>query len=163
MTVTRTRLTADRIVSLLGLVPLEGEGGLYRENWRLAGPDGAARATAIYYFLTPDIFSEIHRLPNARLYHFYLGDPVDLLLLHPDGSVQWQTLGQDIEAGMGMQFLVPGGTWQGSRLRDGGEFALMGTTMTPGFDFATYERGERDELEPAYPEAADTIRLLTRA
>ena len=156
-------LTVERVIDLLGLVPLEGEGGRYRETWRLTGPDGTAQATAIYYFLTPDTFSEIHRLPDAELYHFYLGDPVDLLLLHPDGMVHRQALGQDLLNDMAVQFLVPGGVWQGSRLRDGGEFALMGTTMTPGFRFEAYERGERDALTRTYPDAVSDIRLLTRA
>ena len=159
------RMTAGDVIDRLGLRPLEGEGGLYRETWRLASPDGDGRpaATAIYYLLTPDTFSELHRLPHDELYHFYLGDPVDLLTLTPDGTVGRHVLGPDIRGGMTVQLLVPGGCWQGSRLRAGGRFALMGTTMTPGFRFEDYERGERRPLRDAYPDAAAEVERLTRS
>ena len=155
-------LSAEDVIAHLGLRPLEGEGGLYRETYRLvgAGDTGAPVATAIYYLLTPDTFSELHRLPHDELYHFYLGDPVDLLRLGPDGAIERRTLGSDLLAGMEVQVVVPGGHWQGSRLRVGGRFALMGTTMTPGFRFEDYERGDRARLQGAYPAAADEIALL---
>ena len=160
--VTSQNLTAEAVIDLLDLRPLEGEGGLYRETYRLAAADGSPSATAIYYLLTPDTFSEMHRLPHDELYHFYRGDPVDLLLLGPDGSsINW-TLGTDIVSGMTVQALVPGGYWQGSGLRDGGSFALMGTTMTPGFRFEDYERGERAVLQATYPGRAAEIAALTR-
>lgn len=155
-------LTAEAVIALLGLRPLEGEGGLYRETYRQDGSEGFPAATAIYYLLTPDTFSELHRLPHDELYHFYLGDPVEQLQLGPDGSTVRRTLGTDIAGGMTLQALVPGGHWQGSRLRDGATFALMGTTMTPGFRFEDYERGERVALQAAWPECADEITRLTR-
>lgn len=159
------RLTAADLIHRLDLRPLEGEGGLYRETYRqnpVAG-SGDPAATAIYYLLTPDTFSELHRLPHDELYHFYLGDPVELLVLAPNGHVARQTLGSDIISGMAVQFLVPGGYWQGSHLHDGGRFALMGTTMTPGFRFETYERGDRGQLQATYPSAVTTIGRLTRS
>ncbi len=159
----RQMLSAEDIVAHLGLRPLEGEGGLYRETYRLHGGGGAASAaTAIYYLLTPETFSELHRLPHDELYHFYLGDAVDLLQLGSGGTIERWTLGSDLLAGMEVQVLVPGGNWQGSRLRDGGRFALMGTTMTPGFRFEDYERGDRAQLQGAYPAVADEIALLAR-
>ncbi len=155
-------LTAQAVIVLLGLRPLEGEGGFYRETYRLEAPDGSPAATAIYYLLTSETFSELHRLPHDELYHFYLGDPVELLQLGPGGvAVRW-TLGSDLALGMDMQALVPGGHWQGSRLRDGGSFALMGTTMTPGFQVVTYERGVRRELQVAFPDQSAEIARLTR-
>jgi uncharacterized protein len=60
-----------------------------------------------------------------------------------------------------VQWVVPAGCWQGSRLRDGGGFALLGTTMAPGFDPADYEHGRRADLLAAFPAFADEIRRLT--
>lgn len=157
------RPSAASVVAHLGLVPLEGEGGLYRQTYRLAGAGTAPAATAIYYLLTPETFSEFHRLPSDELYHFYLGDPVALTRLTPDGEAITHMLGADLLAGMAVQRLVPAGDWQGSQLVPGGEYALMGTTMTPGFDPATYERGRRHDLLARYPRAASTIDALTRS
>jgi hypothetical protein len=169
-------LTAARVVELLGLEPLPVEGGLFRQTWRssdvlpAAGlPERYARSkpagTAIYYLLTaePDSFSALHRLPTDEVYHFYLGDPVEMLMLHPGRRSETVVLGSEIEFGHHVQHVVPRGVWQGSRLRDGGRFALLGTTMAPGFETTDYEGGSRAELLAAYPEAAEAIRQLTRS
>jgi predicted cupin superfamily sugar epimerase len=151
-------LTAQRLIEVLGLEPLPIEGGHFRETWR--SPAGSA----IYYLLTDDprSFSALHRLPTDEVYHFYLGDPVEMLMLNEDGRVESATLGQDILKGQRVQHVVPRGVWQGSRLRSGGRFALLGTTMAPGFDPKGYEGGEREALLEAYPLAAEAIRSLTR-
>jgi predicted cupin superfamily sugar epimerase len=171
------RLTASQIRDLLGLEPLSIEGGYfirsYESDHRIpqhALPPGypstgqAERllSTAIYYLLTPETFSALHRLPGDEIYHFYLGHPVELLELRPDRTTARFTLGQDIVAGMKLQHVVPGGVWQGSRLLPGGEYALLGTTMAPGFDDADYESGSRDQLVSLYPAEAGRIRALTR-
>ena len=170
-------LTADRLAMLLGLRPLPEEGGLYAETYRaetvspdalpapyttLAGPHPLA--TAIYYLLTADTFSALHRLPSDEIFHFYLGDPVEMLQLHPDGSGRVVTIGPDFEAGMRPQIVVPRGVWQGSCLTSGGPhgYALLGTTMAPGFAFTDYEGGRRDELTAAYPVFQELIAALTR-
>ncbi len=166
-------ITVDYLMAHLGLVPLPVEGGYFAETYRsslripresLPGLYTAGRpiATAIYYLLTPDTFSALHRLSGDEIYHVYLGDPVDLLLLHPDGTGEVLTLGQDLEAGMRLQTVAPGGAWQGSRLRDGGHFALLGTTMAPGFAFEDFELGDREALRQDYPAFADWIVSLTR-
>lgn len=167
--------SAVELIARLGLVPLPGEGGHYRETWRadegvtpnaLPPRYGGERAfgTAILYLLTsdPDSFSALHRLQTDEVYHYYLGDPVELLLLHPGGMIEEVVLGSDVPAGERVQFVVPRGVWQGSRVKGGGEWALLGTTMAPGFESADYEAGKRDPLIAAYPEAADRIRSLTR-
>jgi predicted cupin superfamily sugar epimerase len=150
-------ITAERIIELLGLAPLEPEGGYFAETYRASG----SVSTAIYYLLTPETCSLLHRLPGDEVYHHYLGDPVAMLLIDPAGVGRPVRLGPDLESGMRPQVLVPGGTWQGSRLEPGGRFALMGTTMAPGFDFADYEAGDREALVAACPRHADTIRALT--
>lgn len=165
-------LTAERVIDLLGLTPLPGEGGWFRETWRsersipadrlpsvFRGP--RAEGTAIYYLLTPETFSALHRLPGHEIFHFYMGDPVEMLQLHADGSAEVVLIGADLERGMRPQVIVRGGTWQGTRLIDGGSFALLGTTMSPGFDFADFELGDRDDLAARYPGQAARIRALS--
>ena len=167
-------LTANEITELLALEPLPIEGGLYRQTYVAseeipagALPERYGRAkslcTAIYYLLTdqPQSFSALHRLPTDEVYHFYLGDPVEMLLLFPHGHSEVIRLGHDLLGAEHVQFVVPSGVWQGSRLAEGGHFGLMGTTMAPGFDEQDYMRGEREQLCARYPERADRIRRLT--
>jgi predicted cupin superfamily sugar epimerase len=112
--------------------------------------------------LTPDTFSALHRLRGEEVFHFYLGDPMEMLQLAPDGSGRLVLLGTDLLSGQQPQTVVPAGVWQGSRLRPGGAFALLGTTMAPGFDFADFEAGKREQLQTQYPNFADLIERLTR-
>ena len=168
-------LTAEQVIELLGLAPLPVEGGFFRQTYcsdeTIAGgalPTRYGRSktlgTAIYYLLTsdPDSFSALHRLPTEEVYHFYLGDPVEMLLLHPDRGSERVLLGHDIAGAQRVQQVVPRTVWQGSRLVDGGRFALMGTTMAPGYDDRDYEGGERDALIRDYPAEAERIARLTR-
>jgi predicted cupin superfamily sugar epimerase len=168
-------LSAQRLIELLQLEPLPVEGGHFRQTWVAAEsiragalPSRYGRSkpagTAIYYLLTddPDSFSALHRLPTDEVYHFYLGDPVEQWLLHGDGAIEQVVLGPDVEAGQRVQHVAPRTAWQGSRLVAGGRFALLGTTMAPGFDPGDYEPGEREVLLARYPGAAEIIRALTR-
>ncbi len=166
-------ITVDFLMKHFGLAPLPDEGGYFAETYRSPVQipraclprrytGSRAAATAIYYLLTPDTFSALHRLPGDEVYHFYLGDPVDLLLLHPEGHGETVTLGQDLEAGMQLQAVAPGGAWQGSRLQHGGGFALLGTTMAPGFSFDDFELAGRDALLGAYPAFSEHVVRLTR-
>ena len=168
-------LSAVRIIEYLDLQPLPIEGGHFRQSYRAAetisGDALPARyqrdkqlCTAIYYLLTsdPDSFSAIHRLPTDEIYHFYLGDPVEMLLLYPEGDSAVIRLGPDLRAAQQVQFVVQAGVWQGSRLAPGGSFALLGTTMAPGYDEVDYTGGDRQALTERYPDLAELIRSLTR-
>jgi len=160
------------IVRALGLVPLPQEGGLYAETYRSArilpagsaGPEQTgprACATAIYYLVTPTRFSALHRVASTEIFHFYLGDAVSMLQLHPDGRATAHAIGTAIAAGQRPQVVAPRGVWQGTRLLPGGRFALLGCTVSPGFDFSDYEHGSRAALTRAYPAQAEAIRALT--
>ncbi len=165
-------MTAEEIIALLGLTPHPREGGFFREIYRadervaaaaLPARYGGPRAlgTAIYYLLTPHTLSPMHRLLSDEVFHFYLGDPVEMLLLEPGAAGRTVILGTDLAAGMRPQVVVPRGVWQGARLVAGGTLALLGTTVAPGFDYADYEDGERDALIATWPEQAELIRALT--
>ncbi len=164
-------ITAQELIRILDLKPLPVEGGYYRETYRsglilsapcLGGayPGSRAVGTAIYYLLTPETFSAMHRLRSDEVFHFYLGDPVEMLQLAPGGSGRLITLGTDLRSGQQFQTVVPAGVWQGSKLRSGGAFALLGTTMAPGFEFADFEPGKQDELQAEYPDFAGWIEQL---
>lgn len=159
-------MTARELIELLGLEPMPVEGGHFRQTYvaRDRLPSGKPVSTAIYYLLTdePDGFSALHRLPTDELYHFYLGDPVEMLHLYADGRGERLVLGPDLAAGQRVQHVAPRGVWQGSRLVPGGRFALLGATMAPGFSESDFESGDREALLKSHPAQADLIRALTR-
>jgi hypothetical protein len=166
-------LTAEEIRKYLKLQPHPAEGGYFAETYRSehllapnalpAGYPGARSvSTAIYYLLTPDSFSAMHRLRGDEIFHFYLGDPVELLQINANGAGEVVILGQDIVSGMKLQHVVPGDALQGSRLRAGGKYALLGTTVAPGFDYQDFEIGEREELVAKFPEWSKMLAALTR-
>lgn len=153
----------DRVVELLQLEPLPVEGGLFRQTWRsAAGPDVIGTATLAAFIDEPESFSAMHRLPVDEVWHFYLGDPVDLVLLHPYGSMTTPRLGHDIFAGELLQLVVPAGTWVGGELAPGGAWAVFGNTMAPGFRSEMYEGADPEALRRGWPAAAQQIGRLTR-
>ncbi|MCI0464757.1 MAG: cupin domain-containing protein [Gemmataceae bacterium] len=164
--------TADELIRLLQLQPHPREGGYFRETYRAAEGYPAAAlpqrygsprsaSTAIYYLLTPGTCSALHRLATDEVFHFYLGSPVRMLQLLPDGQGREIILGPDLLRGQSPQVVVPRGVWQGSLLEPGGDFALLGCTVAPGFDYSDYEGGSRESLLARYPAFADLITRLT--
>ncbi len=158
------RHASNRIIEKLQMEPLPGEGGLYRQTYR------TQQATAILYMLEGDSFSHFHRLVHDEIYHFYLGDPVCLWELLPDGSIRETILGGDVCGGQEVQHIVRAGTWQGScRLAsfageesgDSFGYALLGTTMSPPYRQEEYEHGDRKALLAAYPDAGAAVLRLT--
>ena len=175
------RLTADEVKRLLGLQPHPREGGWFVRSYeadefvsakvfsdsRYDGP--RCTGTAIYYLLEPATFSEMHLLASDEIFHHYAGDAVEMLQLHPDGSSRHVVIGRDLRAGERPQVVVPRGVWQGSRLlpsarqnSDACDWALLGCTVSPGFDFADYQSAPRAELIAKWPGVTDFITALTR-
>jgi len=161
-------MTASEIKTLLHLEPHPIEGGFFRRTYTSPGvvvlPRGLrAQGTAIYYLLEPGTFSEMHVLDSDEIFHFYLGDPVEMLQIFPDGHAATFILGPDIAAGQHVQLVVPAGVWQGTHLLGNGKVALLGCTVTPGFDFADYRNASYAELVDLCPGEAGRIRALTRS
>jgi predicted cupin superfamily sugar epimerase len=165
-------VTAEQIIELFKMKPLREEGGYYVETYRSAEKiskaglpgryDGARNlSTAILYLVTPDAFSRLHRVKSDEVFHFYLGDCVTMLKLHGDGSSEVVTLGLDITNGQQVQTVVPQGSWQGCLLNKGGRFALMGTTVSPGFESSDFEAAQRQELLRQYPTRRELVLKLT--
>jgi predicted cupin superfamily sugar epimerase len=160
-------MTADQLRQLLRLEPHPVEGGWYRRTYTSDVSVALLRGvrpygTAIYYLLEEGAFSEMHVLASDEIFHFYYGDPVEMLQLLPDGGSAVYTLGSDLQAGQHVQLVVPAGVWQGARLIDGGKVALLGCTVTPGFDFADYRNAPAVELIARWPHEAERIRKLAR-
>jgi predicted cupin superfamily sugar epimerase len=160
-------VSPEELKTILKLEPHPVEGGFFRRTYTSAltmetERGKRAAGTAIYYLLEPGTFSEMHRLTSDEIFHFYLGDPVEMLQLHADGSSAVFILGQDLADGQHVQLTVPAGVWQGTRLLPGGKMALLGCTVTPGFEFADYTSGSYDELAAEWPAEAERIKSLTR-
>jgi uncharacterized protein len=165
----------DYLIKRFNLKELPIEGGVYSRGY--LSKESISKAvlpvryksdhpygSGIYYLLTPDpnSFSAMHVLPTDEVYHFYLGDPVEMLQLFPDGSSKRIILGQDLEHGQEVQVVAPAGAWQGSHLFAGGSYALLGTTMAPGYINEDFTLGHRAELTAQYPSQAELIKTLTR-
>ncbi len=167
-------MTADQLIATLELEP-HPEGGFFRETYRapetisLAALSSRFRgdrafSTAIYFLIQAKQFSALHRICSDELWHFYLGEPLELVEITSDGRLTTTLLGHDITAGTRPQAVIPAGSWFGSRLArpSSHAFALVGCTVAPGFDFADFELAARGELLAAYPQHEDMIRAMTR-
>jgi predicted cupin superfamily sugar epimerase len=162
----------EDIIKKLDLKPLSGEGGYFKETYRSniyvsinLGNDKKIVSrnlqTAIYYFITPKDFSALHRLKSDEIFHFYAGDPVEMIQISEDGVMKKIIIGSDIMNNQLPQVVVPNGTWQGTRLLPGGKWALLGTTVSPGFEFSDFELGNREELLKLFPQFTNEIILFT--
>ena len=158
---------AAALIARLHLAPLPGEGGFFRQTWLAPDtlPDGRRAGAAIYFLMTEADFSALHRLRQTEIWHFYAGDPVEHLQLHPNtGSAIHCTLGSDLADGQIPQLLVPAGLWQGARLAAGAHrgWALLGTTTVPAWTETGFELGQRDVLTRDFPAHRIIINALTR-
>ncbi|MGV9239284.1 cupin domain-containing protein [Streptomyces nigra] len=156
-------MTPEELVAHYRLEPIPREGGLFRRTW--AGPeqpDGRPQGTAIVVLLTADDYSALHRLPSDEVWHFYLGDPLEILLLAPDGTSRTEILGHGIASGQHPQLTVPAGTWMGARVAAGGSWAFFGCTMAPGFTYGDYQHGDLADLSARYPHESARIAELCR-
>lgn len=167
-----SKLSYQQVIDILSLQPHPEEGGFFCETFRSDEMCGAStlsdryegdrcHSTAIYYLLTPETYSHMHKLESDEIFHFYAGDPCEMLQLHPDGTGEVVLLGNDLAAGQRPQVRVPRGSWQGMRLLPGGEFGLMGCTVAPGFEFVDYAHGTRGDLVSRYPDYEEYVRRLT--
>ncbi len=145
------KLKAEDVIKKLKLAPLPVEGGWFRRTW--ADKSG----TVIYYLITPETWSAFHRLTISETWHFYAGDSVRQLQLFPDGSSEILELGCRLEEGVMPQLVCPAGVWQATRLSEGGEWALMGTTMSPPYTDDCVEFPMLDDLKRKYPDKTALI------
>ena len=165
-------MTKEELIESLGMIPLDGEGGMWKSVFRsdetlpagvCPGREGPhALYGSILYLLTRRSFSRMHRLPTDEIWHFYMGASCETTVLCPDGSGYTNRLGQDLLHGETVVACVPRGCWQGTRIVGDGEWALLGTTMAPGYENCDYEDGT-DALLEQYPAFADALQILLGA
>ena len=167
-----TQPSAAELVTSLDLCR-HPEGGWFRETYRSTEAIPAAAlperfggersfATSIYFLLEKGDLSALHRIRSDEQWHFYAGTTLHVQVITRQGEHLTMRLGRDLSAGESFQAVVPAGSWFGAEPAGTGDFALVGCTVAPGFDFADFEMGERDELLRLYPAHAELIRRLTR-
>ena len=164
--------TAKQIIEMLGLKPHPTCGFVaetYRSQQQIpqqalpVSYEGSRPFGSVLYFLvTPEAQIRLHRIRSDQMYHHYLGEPLEVLLLYPDGAGEIKVVGSDLTAGMRSQLFIPGGTFHISRLRAGSNFALLGTTEWPGFEPPDLELGDPDKLMADYPALRHEIKAFIR-
>lgn len=166
-----TRPTAQEIKGMLGLEP-HPTCGFVAETYRspLKIPGGALPeayegdrpfGSALYFLVTPEAQIVLHRIRSDQLYHHYLGDPLEVLMLYPDGGGTVTTVGPDLTRGERPQLFIPGGTFHTSRLLPQTGYALLASTEWPGVEPPDVEHGDAEALMRAYPDFKEQIRAFT--
>ena len=122
--------------------------------------DGQPLGSALYFLVTPGAPVRLHRIRNDQLYHYYLGDPLELFLLHADGSSERVIVGPDLRGGHRVQLLIPGNTFHTARVIGRGRWFLGGSTEWPGVVPADVEIGKLDELARDFPAVAADLRAI---
>ena len=161
-------LTADAILALLKLQP-NATCGFVRETYRSAlsiAPGGLPApfagnqplGSALYFMVTPGAPVQLHRIKNDQLYHYYLGDPIEVLMLHADGTHKLVTVGPDLRAGQLVQLFIPGNTFHTGRIIGARRWFLGASTEWPGVLPQNVELGDVEKLAAKYPDVAAEIR-----
>lgn len=149
------------------------EGGFFRETYRSAlnlptpwekDNKGSSRSlsTAIIFLITAGNFSAFHRIQSDECWHFYQGQPLLVHQLSPEGNYSCIRLGNSGREGQVFQHVVPAGYWFASEVETEKGYALVGCTVSPGFEFNDFELADRKELLQLFPEQGGLIERLTR-
>jgi uncharacterized protein len=163
-------LTADELRRLLALEP-NATCGSVRLSFvsaqsiaagGLPAPFGEARplGSALYFMVTPEAPVRLHRIRNDQLYHYYLGDPLEVFLLHAAGTAERVVVGPDLRSGERVQLLIPGNTFHTARLIGRRRWFLGASTQWPGVVPSDVEIGELDALAGKYPTVAADLRAI---
>ena len=163
-------LTADEVRNLLKLEP-HATCGFVRVTFMskeriapggLPAPFAAGRPTgsALYFMVTPGAPVRLHRIRNDQLYHYYLGDPLEVLMLHVDGTTEHVVVGPDLRGGQLLQLLIPGNTFHTARVIGRHRWFLGASTEWPGVEPVDVEIGNVDALAAKYPQVADDLRTF---
>ena len=150
-------MTAEDIITLLGLEPHPTEGGYFRRTYesdqRCDTENGSRMLlTSIYYMLTQDSPGGFLHRNKSDIIHFHqLGASIKYTLVSPDGVLSEKVLGPDIAHGEALQLLVPGGWWKASRIC-AGDYALISEAVSPGFEYADNEIATEELIQQLFPD-----------
>jgi uncharacterized protein len=163
-------LTADEIRALLRLEPhatcgfvrvtFVSEKRIAPGGLRPPFAEGRPLGSALYFMVTPEAPVRLHRIRNDQLYHYYLGDPIEVLLLHENGTTQHVIVGADLRAGQCVQLFIPGNTFHTARVIGRNRWFLGASTEWPGVEPTDVEIGDVDALAEKYPGAANDLRAF---
>jgi uncharacterized protein len=167
---TPNELSADEVRNLLKLEP-HATCGFVRVTFMskeriapggLPAPFAAGRpaGSALYFMVTPGAPVRLHRIRNDQLYHYYLGDPLEVLMLRGDGTAEHVVVGPDLRRGQLVQLLIPGNTFHTARVIGRRRWFLGASTEWPGVEPADVEIGDVDALAAKYPQVADDLRAF---
>lgn len=165
-------MSVEILVKELDLLP-HPEGGFFKETYRspvklsqecLPADFGQERniATGIYFLIEKGNFSALHKIKSDETWHFYYGDPLEVIEITEGGKLTRTSIGPHILEGERFQYTVKANTWFGSRVKAGGSFSLVGCTVYPGFDFSDFEMADRATLIKQFPQYESIITELTR-
>jgi len=163
-------MNAKQVIELMKLEPLQGEGGFFRRTYCSAQTAEYRNAvkpivSAIYYLITPEDFSALHLLQRDEIFHFYAGDSIEFIQIK-DGKLETIVFGNNVENGEVPQVVVEGGVWQALRISENSKtkngWALVGTTVSPAFEYDDFLVGKRDQLNREFPHLSSVINRFTR-
>jgi len=163
---------AEDLIRKLELKP-HPEGGFYRETYRSSEVFPQAGlpqrflgdrnfSTSIFFLLSYPDFSCLHRIKADETWHFYMGDPLKIVSINADGILEEALLGNRLDKGEIPQLVIPKGYWFGAALAEKKGYALVGCTVSPGFDFADIEFGKKADLLSEYPHLDDIVNAFTK-
>lgn len=149
------------------------EGGFYREVYRSDEifasdllPDRYNEphsiSTSIYFLLQSNDFSAFHRIKSDETWHFYLGSAVTIYILSPDGKYREVILGNNLIDNQELQYTILRNSWFAAKVHNADSFALVGCTVSPGFEFSDFELADRQHLVSLFPDHEQLIFSLTR-
>lgn len=150
-------MTANEIIEKLNLIPLPEEGGFFKETYR------DSHSTCIYYLVTPEEFSGLHAVRSTEIFHFYAGDPVEMIQIQESGELMKIIIGKDLSKGHCPQVIVPPMVWQGTKVISGGKWALLGCTVSPAFQLSDFINGTYNDLSKKFPAHSEIIKDYTHS
>jgi predicted cupin superfamily sugar epimerase len=158
---TRYFLNIEQIIKHFDLSPLPEEGGYFKRTYQAKDSIMLERGErkvgdGIMYLITKDQFSGLHKLLCDELWHFYAGDPVEQIIFNEE-KIYERELGNKDFFKHSPQGLVPANYWQATRLKDGGEWALLGTSAFPAYDHSDFMMGDISYLTSLHPKNKERI------
>lgn len=159
-------MTAESIIEELKLSP-HPEGGFYRETYRgenvitLDKDRVRNTGTAIYYLLKDKDKSHFHKVSSDELWLFHQGEPLEILMITPDGKIETKILGNRLDLNEEPQVIVKANIWFAARVKNEKRFALVSCVVAPGFDFSDFTLGHKDELIKLFPDIKEEIEKLS--
>ena len=163
--------SSENIINKLNL-QAHPEDGYFKETYRSEGQVNADSlpdhyrgkrnySTCIYFLLTSDNFSALHRIKKDEIWHFYDGSPLVLHVINPKGEYSEIIIGNNLSLGQIPQYVVPGGCWFAAEVINENSYSLTGCTVSPGFSFEDFELKSKIELTDMFPNQKEVISKLT--